>query len=186
MDRTRHIASLNPCQPVPADVCDLYLERLGAKVKRVRLGYDRDFDPYLIISKNPLKDDIARLDDQGRRSRHSKVFSHLSEETLPRRYAYSVDDPPGVWILSGNDFDHHQSIVLYDKGITKVAVATVSLTERFMHNTYKSRDWFIWTFTMNFDSTASTDSKEHLSARSGSRRPADTQAASSGTTSIRQ
>jgi len=165
------IAFLNPGESDSDLVCDLYLDSPGAKVKTIKIGYDRDFVPFFILGK------VATfiVDDWERRDK--KDHSQLVEQVSPhesRWLAYAVGG--GGWILDGNDFkdlddqrsgcDGRRDIFLIDFDPTKDPLATtitedplakVSLKEQYLHNNHKIQDWSIWTLSMDFDIAASID-----------------------------
>jgi len=183
------IAFLNPGDPCQGLVCDLYLDSLNAKIKTIKIGYDRNFVPFFVLGKvaSFMVDNWEMRDKKN----HSRLVKSVNEpsQVSPREsrwFAYAVGG--GGWILDAHDFkdlDHQRSgsdsprdIFLIDFSITKTPLAKVSLEPQFLHNNYKTQDWSIRTLSIDFSIAASFDTGE--SEDGGPNRFDNGQVASSG------
>jgi len=150
------IVYVDPGFPNPADICDIYLDKPGVKIKTIRLGFDRSFVPFFMISRKLIKDwrlDVRTMSDEDRVLHSSKWF-HQSSYTSGT-CLHSVEGQPGLWIVSNVEVTgNYRSFHLFEKGNTKAAVATIELKRCFMRNNDR---WSIWTFAIpQFTSTASS------------------------------
>jgi len=124
------IVSVDPGYAIPANICDIYLDRPDVKIKMIRLGFDHRFVPFFIIGARLIKDDILTMNDEDRISHNSKSFyqSLYTSGTC----LHSVEGQPGLWILRDDEVvGNKRSYHLFDKGNTNVAVATIELTRCF-------------------------------------------------------